>query len=220
MVYVTADIHGEKQRFKDKQFGRLSRGDTLIILGDFGFVWNGTEQEKKLLNWVAKQRYTVCFIDGTHENFELLDAYEQVDYMGAKAQRLGKNLYRLARGEVYNIEGLSIFCFGGGEGEDKDVRIETGSWQAGENATQQQVDAAFANIESLGSVDYVLTHDAPAKVARLLTNFGKEATSHQQLLEKFAADLKYKHWFFGMYHKDKPISASMTAVFMALIPLK
>ena len=44
MIYVTADTHGEIDRFKEKDIRRLGRKDTLIVMGDFGFLWDGSKQ--------------------------------------------------------------------------------------------------------------------------------------------------------------------------------
>jgi len=49
MVYITGDMHGELKRFSDRKLKRLSEEDVLMICGDFGFIWNGSEQEKKFL---------------------------------------------------------------------------------------------------------------------------------------------------------------------------
>ena len=49
MIYVTGDFHGDIDRFSARDIKRLKRKDYLIILGDFGFVWNGSKEEQKLL---------------------------------------------------------------------------------------------------------------------------------------------------------------------------
>ena len=72
MVYITGDMHGEWDRFKDKQMRQLKSGDVLIVCGDFGFIWDGTKQEKALLRKIAMLPFTVAFLDGCHENFDLL----------------------------------------------------------------------------------------------------------------------------------------------------
>ena len=79
MIYITGDTHGEMERIKA---AKLKKHDTLIILGDFGFLWNGDKAEKKKLKWLEKRRYQLLFIDGCHENFDLLKEYPEVDYMG------------------------------------------------------------------------------------------------------------------------------------------
>ena len=49
MIYVTGDTHGDITRFKSSEMKKLSRGDTLIIAGDFGFIWDDSKQEKAAL---------------------------------------------------------------------------------------------------------------------------------------------------------------------------
>ena len=46
MIYVTGDTHGDITRFKDPQMKKLKKGDTLIICGDFGFIWDNSKKEK------------------------------------------------------------------------------------------------------------------------------------------------------------------------------
>ena len=46
MVYITGDTHGDLSRFETAAAKKLKKGDTLIVLGDFGFVWDGSAAEK------------------------------------------------------------------------------------------------------------------------------------------------------------------------------
>ena len=62
MIYVTGDMHGDLERFKTKEIRRLKKGDTLIVCGDFGFVWDGSERERKTLQWIGKRRFTTLFM--------------------------------------------------------------------------------------------------------------------------------------------------------------
>ena len=55
MIYVTADLHGDADRLKEAAVKRLKRQDTLIVLGDFGFLWRGDKEEQKLLKWLGKR---------------------------------------------------------------------------------------------------------------------------------------------------------------------
>ena len=72
MLYVTGDTHGDYERFTSSALKKLKKGDTLFICGDFGFIWDGSKNEEKLLKKIGKLKYNVFFIDGTHENFERL----------------------------------------------------------------------------------------------------------------------------------------------------
>ena len=49
MVYLTGDTHGELDRFKDGELRRAGKGDFVVVLGDFGFVWDGSKAEQKNL---------------------------------------------------------------------------------------------------------------------------------------------------------------------------
>ena len=48
MIYITADTHGEIERFSSKNTKKLKALDTLFVAGDFGFVWRSKEREKNL----------------------------------------------------------------------------------------------------------------------------------------------------------------------------
>lgn len=52
-IYVTGDVHGRAEHgssrfaFKSWPLGRtLTRDDAVIVAGDFGFVWDGSNAEK------------------------------------------------------------------------------------------------------------------------------------------------------------------------------
>ena len=57
MVYVTGDMHGDPARLASPAIRRLRKGDTLLVCGDFGFIWDGSAAEQKRLAKMAKQKY-------------------------------------------------------------------------------------------------------------------------------------------------------------------
>ncbi|MBQ4100441.1 MAG: metallophosphoesterase, partial [Oscillospiraceae bacterium] len=124
MIYVTGDFHGDIDRFSARDIKRLKRKDYLIILGDFGFIWNGSKEEQKLLKWIGKRRFTTLFIEGTHDNYSLFENYPEVDFAGGRARHISGRLYKLTRGHIFNLDDKKIFAFGGGETIDKDVADE------------------------------------------------------------------------------------------------
>ena len=67
MIYITGDTHGELTPFLERlaQY-ELSPKDTVIVCGDFGFVW-GDPYHNAMLKELANLKYTICFIDGNHE---------------------------------------------------------------------------------------------------------------------------------------------------------
>ena len=72
MVYITGDTHGDISLFKNPKLRKLTEDDILLVCGDFGFLWDGSEKEKAAIEKLSKKKYTICFIDGAHENFEML----------------------------------------------------------------------------------------------------------------------------------------------------
>ena len=47
MIYITGDTHGEVERLVPSKLRALKEGDTLIVCGDFGFIWDGPKKNKK-----------------------------------------------------------------------------------------------------------------------------------------------------------------------------
>ena len=75
-IYIMGDTHGDFQRFGSKYFPQqkeMSRGDYVVIAGDFGGLWDGSQKDQYWLDWLNKKPFTTLFVDGNHENFDLLN---------------------------------------------------------------------------------------------------------------------------------------------------
>ena len=112
MVFVTGDTHGDPHRLSKNLLKCLNEGDTLIVCGDFGFIWDKSKAEQKILKALSKRKYNICFIDGTHENFDLLNAYPLTIWNGGKVHQISDNIFHLMRGQIFEIDGLKIFTMG------------------------------------------------------------------------------------------------------------
>ena len=44
MVYLTGDTHGDLDRFRHGRLRWLGKRDIVVVLGDFGFVWDGSTE--------------------------------------------------------------------------------------------------------------------------------------------------------------------------------
>lgn len=220
MVYITGDLHGDLTRLSDPALRRLRRGDLLLVCGDFGFIWDGGEQEQKRLKKLAKSKYTIAFLDGRHENFDLLAQYPTEVWNGAPAQKINERAYHLLRGEIYDIEGHSFFTFGGGESDDKEFRIPGESWWEAERPTEAEMARARENLAARDNrVDYILTHmPSPKSRARLDTRTPAEGVSI--FLGALEETVTCKGWFFGCLHRDKRLSAQRRAVFRDVVPIE
>ncbi len=217
MVYITGDMHGDMDRLNDPALRRLKKGDTLLICGDFGFVWDGSATEQKRLKKWGSRKYTVAFLDGRHENFDRLATYPTEDFAGGKAQHICGNLYHLQRGEIYTIEGHTYFAFGGGESDDKEFRRPGESWWEAELPTEEEMVYARDNLRRHGDrVDYILTHMPSAKSrARLDTRSCSDGVS--LFLSTLEESVTCRRWYFGCLHRDKALSAQRRAVFKDIV---
>lgn len=223
MVYITGDMHGDESRLYDSQWRKLKAGDILIVCGDFGFVWQNTPLEKSILKYLGSRKFTVCFLDGAHENFDLLESYRQTVWKGGRVHRISGNLFHLMRGEVFYLEGQTLFVCGGGESPDKDIRIEQGSWFKNELPSPAELAHCAETLDELGGkVDYILTHEPPAlvKSAMLLRN---GLPDHVDKLNGFLGEIEsycsFKHWYFGSMHEDRTVTPKHTCVFNKILPL-
>ncbi len=224
MIYVTSDTHGDPDRFHVPAVRRLRRSDTLVVLGDFGFVWDGSKAEKKTLKKLGRRRYQLLFVDGSHENHDLLAQYPLEEYAGGMAYRLGKNLRCLQRGGLYTIEGRTVLALGGGESLDRESREEGVTWWPAELPAAEDYARCEASLAACGNkVDFILTHDAPARLLSFLRLNRDSVLYEENALELYLDDLmkrvQYRMWCFGRYHLDQPLGTTACAVYKKIVPL-
>lgn len=220
MVYVTGDFHGDFARFSSADIRKVKKGDTLIVCGDFGFLWNGGVKEKRLLKKLGKLPYTLLFLDGVHENYDLLAAYPVTEWNGGRVQVIEGNLIHLLRGEIYMIEGERYFVFGGGESSDHDIRLQAKTWWEAEMPSAEDMMRGLHNLEQCGNtVDYVLTHEPSGKASGYIHNRFLRLDGVNVYLNQIEENVTFRRWFFGSVHLDKPMSARHQAVFRQVYPV-
>lgn len=224
MIFATGDMHGDYDLFSQKKFKEINSGDTLLVCGDFGFIWKGDAKEKKILDKLAKKKYNICFIDGTHENFDLLNNYPVVEFAGGMAHKIRENIYHLMRGQVFEIEGEKIFAMGGGESPDIDMRGDGNSWSADETPTREEMREGAKNLEKYKfKIDYVITHEPAQKIKTFLTlkdNEPPKLCALNAYFQELSANCEYTRWFFGSLHEDKFVSPSQIAIFQSLVKVQ
>ena len=124
---------------------------------------------------MEKKKYEILFVDGIHENFDLLESYPEEEYAGGRVHRIGTNLRHLMRGELFTIEGKKIFAFGGGESIEKEDRVEAGMVGAGNaHPCWRKCSTAWTGWDEVDRrVDYIVTHEPPTRV-RTITGGASE----------------------------------------------
>lgn len=205
MIYITGDMHGEIKRFESRKLKKLTENDCLIVCGDFGFVWNNSKEEQLTLHKIGEKKFKTLFVDGTHENFGLINTFPVKELYGGRVHHIGGNLYHLMRGEIYTIGGKKIFAFGGGESEDKDIRIENGTWWKEEQPTIEEMTYAVENLDKVNrKVDYIITHQ-PSMTDMALVDRRCTVSPISTFLDELSRNIEYKKWYFGSLHKNKKI---------------
>ncbi len=220
MIYLTGDTHGELDRFQKGKLRWLGKNDTVIVLGDFGFLWDDSKAERRMRSWLEKRRYHVLFLDGCHENFEMLAACPEQEAFGGTVRHVGGNLYYVPRGQILTIEGKKLLCFGGGESTDKEERRDGGSWWPEELPTEiEQNDCRVRLAETGDTVDYILTHDAPERLMDFAGVKQAEMSTLNAFFDSLLGTVQYKKWFFGRYHRDLTVSPKAQCLFTDVVPL-
>lgn len=222
MIYTVGDTHADQDKWLRLIEPVLHEGDTVIVAGDFGVgFWDGKYRtEEMFYDYLGQREFTVLFIDGNHENFDKLNAYPVENRFGGRVHIIRKNVFHLIRGEIYLIEGHSVFVMGGGYSMDKYRRQEGVSWWPQEMPCEEEYRRAEENLEKAGNrVDYVITHTAPSETVYYLSkmrSFGIEGVTQELPLTAFLEDIRervtYRHWYFGHFHIDAELWRNQTAL--------
>lgn len=224
MLYFTGDIHGDAERLSKNALSMMKQGDTLIICGDFGFLWDNTKPEKKALNALSRRRYNICFVDGTHENFEILQSYPVVSWNGGQAHKIRDNIYHLMRGQIFTIEGKTIFTMGGGEDPEMEPDENEDASVHKEIPTSQELMNGVAALEQRQyKVNFIVTHEPPARTRDFLllsANKSLRVTALGAYFDALAKQAQYGKWFFGSMHVDRFVSDKQIALFRNIVEAK
>ncbi len=212
MIYVTGDLHGDLKTFKKRKLHKLKKGDKLIVTGDFGFVFDDSDEEIKKRDWLKKQKCEILFVDGAHDNHSLIDTFETTNLYGSIAKCIDDNIYCLMRGEVYTIEDKTIFTFGSGLSENYLMKEDPDSLFI--LPTMEEMRHGSESLKKFDNeVDYVITYEAPAS-ERIYVHDNERTINHlHQYLDGVANRVHCRKWYFGHYHADREITRTFTAIY-------
>ncbi len=231
MIHITGDTHGNFLRFGSRYFPAartMSREDYVIICGDFG-IWDESKESNYWLDWLDRKPFTTLFIDGNHENFDLLNGYHVRQWQGGSVHQIREHILHLMRGQVFEIDGLIFFTMGGAashdvssgilEPDDPELkqkkrmldkskalyRINHVSWWREELPSEVEYDAAIRSLEKVGwRVDCILSHCAPDSIAsRIYPGYMPDRLTG--FLEVVKNKCTFDYWFFGHYHDNRII---------------
>lgn len=213
-IFLTGDIHGELeyQRFSSKKWplGKTLTGDDyLIILGDFGIIWDLTETrtESYIKKWFDEKPWTTLCLDGNHENFARLNKLETTQFLGGKVGVITNSIFHLKRGEIYTINNQTFLTIGGAKSYDKHLRRENFSWWKEEELNYEEQSYVLDNLQKHQyNVDHILAHTLPETVAK---QFSYTLTGHsdncsvRKFLDYIVQTTQFRHFWCGHWHDEK-----------------
>lgn len=174
MIYFTGDTHRDIDIHKLSSVNfniPCTKDDYMVVLGDFGCVWDGSKSDAYWLDWLEDKPFTTLFIPGNHENYTLLREYTLEEWNGGCVRKIRPSVIMLERGYVFDLCDRSFFCMGGADSYDKQYRKEGISWWADEMPSDAEYGLAYDNLSKRNwTVDYVLTHCSKRKDHSILTD--------------------------------------------------
>lgn len=235
MVFITGDCHGNFQRFGHRYFPEqetMDRDDYIIICGDYGGVWADTPEEEYWLNWLEEKPWTTLWVDGNHENFDMLNTFPVHQWHGGNVHYVRPHVIHLMRGQAYEIGGSTFFTMGGAQSHDiedgildpaapdfrerydrlkytgrRRFRVLGRSWWPEELPSDEEYLTAMETLERIGwKADYVITHCAPTSIALTMSRHN-EADHLSDFLDMVDRRLDFQCWFFGHFHGNRAIDA-------------
>lgn len=249
MIFITGDTHADfKHRFNTENFPEqkeMTKADYVIICGDFGGIWNFAEEskhEQHWLDWFESRNYTLLFIDGNHENFDRIRLYPQKEWHGGRVHEIRPHVLHLMRGQIFEIDGKSIFTFGGASSHDiqggildpddpdfmeKRKRLNHGflpyrikhySWWEDELPSQAEMDEGIKNLKKHNNqVDFIVTHCCASSTQELLRHGVYKSDRLTDYFETIRQKVTFKKWFFGHYHDNLNVNEKETLIYEQLI---
>ena len=241
MIYLTGDTHGNFDRLHS--LSHLTKDDILIVCGDFG-IWN-SKWVIDSINDLGELPFLIAFIDGNHENFDMIYKYPIESWNKGIVRRVSSNVIHLERGQVYEIDSYKILTLGGARSIDirdgildmndsdfskkyleyiekkKEFRVKDIDWWEAEMPTEEQLHMTFHNLVRYGhEVDYIITHSLPSRIQYKLPIKDIQSNELTDYLDLIDFKTKFKKWFSGHYHLDMEIDNRFRVLYNDIIPIE
>lgn len=207
MIYITGDTHCDFKRFYKKHRLKLpfrfTDSDYMIICGDFGLLWTRDKESEFLMNWLSSLPFRILWVQGNHENYDMIDEYEIEMWKGGKVRHIVRDrIILLERGQVFQIDGFRFFTFGGAASHDIQggilelsdpyyqqkrrhankrhlpYRVKGISWWSNELPSAEEMMEGYRNLEKNDyKVDYVITHCCATGLQHILEQWKEDKDS-------------------------------------------
>jgi hypothetical protein len=231
-TFIKGDIHGSLTEIIDfiHKFN-LQPEDNIIVLGDFGVFFENNDainQEKKDYYEMNCNGVHLYWIDGNHENFDVINSW---NCNNKDIYDNSNHIHYLPRGfqtfiEIDcgdHIENRKALFIGGADSVDTWWRTEHETWWADETITEDDIK------DIKGSFYYIFSHCGPRSVVEnnkgflyTLSNINENNNIHksEDNLEKLKNNIIFNQWWFGHYHTDIKLGDNYRCLYKDFIELK
>lgn len=222
MIAVISDVHfpsnAERQKIMETGLKKLTGIRALFICGDFTDNRKDTkpEEEMKLPEYIKKLPYPVFFIDGNHEDYDVLkrlpkisDSENELLFQKSGCSLTAENtmkasdgIYYLKRGSVCKIDGFSILLIGGSTTGPGYKKNHPDIWQKDEDLSKEDEKRILKSLQENNYIfDLILTHTVPECMVKAWFP-DKDLSVTNRILEHVWQSVSYQYWLFGHFHKD------------------
>lgn len=248
MIYATGDCHHDFHKFNTDMFPEqkhLTKNDYMIICGDFGGIWDRepTKNEKWWLDWLENLPFTTLVVDGNHEHHLRLKALPEKEFHGGRVGVIRPSVLHLKRGEVFDLDGVKVFAFGGARSHDisdgildyddpnwRDkarflqdrgkymFRVKGLSWWEEELPSEEEMENGLRNLEKHDNkVDLIVTHCCPSSIQSQFLPYG-DYDILTDYFNRIKHTVEYDQWYFGHYHFNAPIDEKHGCLYQYILP--
>lgn len=128
--------------------------DIFLHVGDFGIFETKESYIKSVEETLAEVDRELWFVDGNHEDFEMLKGYP---YDSRGLQKVTDHIYRIPRGYSWEWSSKKFVALGGAHSIDMRFRQPGLTWWADEIITEEDFQKTIRNSHA----DFMITHEAP-----------------------------------------------------------
>lgn len=194
------------------------------------------------MDWLEGKPYTTLWIDGNHENFDLLKEEKVTEWHGGSVQHIRPSVIHLMRGQVYELEGRKAFTFGGARSHDisngildktdpdfakkkkelnkewKPYRVNHVSWWKEEMPSENEFEEGRRNLQKNDwKIDFIFSHCCASSTQALFAAGMYKPDKLTDYLEEVRRKCEFRKWFFGHYHNNQNVSAREIMVYEQMI---
>ena len=208
-VVVFGDVHGNFfQVVRALDVAQREMIDVLVQVGDLG-IWHGDSGTRFLddvNDELEKRDMWLFFVDGNHENFDILYSYDLNRADGTRPVR--SRIIHLPRGLRWEWSGHRFGALGGAHSVDRQWRKEDVSWWPEEWVSDSELQSFAAG----GPVDILFMHDSPEGAPNMIVDSGTNtfnfpiedinlANMHRKRLAEVVNTTSPALIMHGHYHK-------------------